>query len=258
MVIDSHLHLPVDFPDFQSKGKALLAELKRNGVDRGIVIADSELKSVIGSVRDCAELFEGSNDISVIAGISPNFKYASQLDYCRELLENKRIVGLKVYTGHEDFYCTDSCLVPVYDLAAEYSVPVLFHSGWDNAHYAAPQLIKELADSRPHNVFVYCHCYYPKLKDCFAVLRNCTNVYFDTSSVADDENLLPQIKSALEKAIHEMAKRFIFGSDFGSCSQSMHLRFADSLDITDEERKLFMHGNAERIYKLPFFASKYQ
>ena len=162
MIIDSHLHLPVDFPDFPSKKAALLNELKRNGVDRGIVIADSELESVIGSVRDCAELFEGSDIISIIAGISPNFGFASQLGYCRELLERRRRVGLKVYTGHEGFYCTDSCLAPVYDLAAEYDVPVLFHSGWDNAHYAAPKLLKELADSRPHNVFVYCHCYYPK------------------------------------------------------------------------------------------------
>ncbi|WP_295072578.1 TatD family hydrolase [Ruminococcus sp.] len=250
MIIDSHLHLPVDFPDFPSKEAVLLNELKRNGVERGIVIADSELESVIGSVRDCAELFYGSGIISVIAGISPNFEYASQLDYCRELLESKRIVGLKVYTGHENFYCTDSCLAPVYDLAAEYNVPVLFHSGWDNAHYAAPKLLKELADNRPDNVFVYCHCYYPKLDECFEVLSSCNNVYFDTSSVADDEKLLPQIKSALEKAIHEMPKRFIFGSDFGSCLQNVHLSLAESLDLNAEERELFMHGNAERVYKL--------
>ena len=250
MIIDSHLHLPVDFPDFTSKKSAMLSELKRNGVDRGIIIADSELESVIGSVKDCAELFDGSDVISVIAGISPNFDFESQLCYCRELLENKRIVGLKIYTGHEDFYCTDSCLAPVYDLAAEYNVPVLFHSGWDNAHYAAPKLFSELAESHPHNIFVYCHCYYPKIEECFEVLGKCHNVYFDTSSVADDEKMLPQIKTALEKAIHEMPKRFIFGSDFGSCSQSVHLSLAESLDINDEERELLMHGNAERVYKL--------
>ncbi|SHM58823.1 amidohydrolase family protein [Ruminococcus flavefaciens] len=250
MIIDSHLHLPVDYPDFASKREALLYELKKNGVDRGIVIADSELESVIGSVRDCAELFEGSEVISVIAGISPNFGFETQLDYCRELLESRKIVGLKVYTGHEDFYCTDLCLAPIYDLAAEYDVPVLFHSGWDNSHYAVPELLKKLADSRPENVFVYCHCFYPKLKECFEVLSDCGNVYFDTSSVADDESLIPQIKPALEEAMHHMPTRFVFGSDFGSCSQKVHLKLAESLDITVEERELFMHKNAERVYKL--------
>jgi hypothetical protein len=250
MIIDSHLHLPVDYPDFSSKKEALLHELKRNGIDRGIVIADSELESVIGSVRDCAELFDDSEVISVIAGISPNFGFEPQLGYCRELLESKKIAGLKIYTGHEDFYCTDLCLAPIYDLAAEYDVPVLFHSGWDNSHYASPELLKKLAESCPENVFVYCHCFYPRLKECFEILKDCNNVYFDTSSVADDEKLLPQIKPVLEKAIHDMPHRFIFGSDFGSCSQKAHLSFAESLDINEEERELFMHVNAERVYKL--------
>ena len=50
MIIDAHLHLPVDLPDLVSKKQALLSELRRNDVDRGIVIADSELESVITSL----------------------------------------------------------------------------------------------------------------------------------------------------------------------------------------------------------------
>ena len=80
MIIDSHLHLPVDFPDISSKGAALINELDRNGVDRGIVIADSELESVIGSVRECAELFKDSSIISVIAGISPFISFFLSLN----------------------------------------------------------------------------------------------------------------------------------------------------------------------------------
>jgi hypothetical protein len=68
--------------------------------------------------------------------------------------------------------------------------------------------------------------------------------------VADDAEKCPIIKDSIEKAITAMPKRFIFGSDFGSCSQEMHLRFAESLDITKEQRELFMHGNAEYVYRL--------
>ena len=250
MVIDSHLHLPVDYPDFSAKKEALIAELRRNGVDKGIVIADSELESVIGSVRDCAELFRGSDMIKVIAGISPFISYNEQLRLCRELLERGDIIGLKLYTGHESFYCTDHVLSPVYDLAAEFEVPVLFHTGWDNTQYSAPDKMKELAQSRPQNRFVYCHCFYPELDKCFDTLKDCGNVYFDTSSVADNEKHLPDIGKTLEKTISEMSERFIFGSDFGSCSQEVHLRFAESLRLSAKERELFMHGNAERIYKL--------
>lgn len=250
MIIDSHLHLPVDFPDFASKKQALLDELSRNGVDKGIVIADSELESVIGSVRECAELFKGDGVIKVISGISPLICFEEQLRYCRELLERGDIIGLKIYTGHEHFYCTDSSLFPLYDLAADFGIPVLFHTGWDDSQYAAPERMRELANKRRENTFVYCHCFYPETEHCFEVLRGCGNVYFDTSSIADDLSKLPIVKASLEKAMCKMPERLIFGSDFGSCSQEAHLRFAESLDINEAQRELFMHGNAEYVYRL--------
>lgn len=250
MIIDSHLHLPVDCPDFPAKRTALLAELKKNGVDRGIVIADSALESTIGSTRDCAELFRGDPVIRVVAGISPFFSFREQLALCRTLLEHSEIVGLKLFTGHEHFYCTDPALEPVYDLAAEFSVPVLFHTGWNDAQYAAPQIMKQLAQRRPQNRFVYCHCYYPEAAKCFETLKCMENVSFELSSLADDPDKLPGIRRALAAAIPAMPHRFLFGSDFGSCSQRAHLDFAASLDITAEQRELLMHRNACAVYHL--------
>ena len=250
MIIDSHMHLPVNYSNFPLKKKALLHKMRKNGVDRGIIIADSELESVIGSVRDCMELFNGDSVIKVVAGISPFISFDNQLNYCRGLLRNGDIIGLKLYTGHESFFCNDIVLFPVYDLAAEFNVPVLFHTGWDKPQYAAPERIRELAKRRNDNVFVYCHCFYPEIDRCFEVLGDLENVYFDISSIADDPEKLPQIKDSLEKAIKLMPKRFIFGSDFGSCSQEAHLRFVESLDISNEQRELFMHYNSEYVYRL--------
>lgn len=248
MKIDSHLHLPWEENGFVAKKERLFAEMDEHKVDKGIIIADSEPESVIGSVCDCVELFRGDRRIKVVAGISPLIGYEGQLEYCRELLACGDIVGLKIYTGHEHFYCNDSRLVPAYDLAAEYNVPVLFHTGWDNCQYSAPEVMKHLADSRPQNSFVYCHCFYPDTGRCFEVLGSCNNVCFDASSLADDEKLITQIKTTLEKAISAMPERFIYGSDYGSCSMEAHIRFAESLDISDYHRELFMHGNSERIY----------
>lgn len=250
MIIDAHLHLPVDYPDFPAKRETLLAELRKNGVDMGIVIADSVSESTIGSTADCAALFRGDSVIRVIAGISPFFSYPEQLRFCRTLLERGEIIGIKLFTGHEHFFCTDPVLMPVWELAAEYSVPVLFHTGWDDPQYAAPPVMKALARSRPQNTFVYCHCFYPAAAQCFAALGDCENVYFDISSTADDPAYIPQIKAALEAAILTMPHRFLFGSDFGSCGQKAHLDLAASLDITAAQRENLMYRNACAVYHL--------
>ena len=249
-IIDAHLHLPVDSPDFPAKRKALSAELQKNGVDMGIVIADSTLESTIGTTRDCAALFSDDSVIKVAAGISPFFSYREQLALCRTLLEHGDIVGLKLYTGHEHFFCTDEVLLPVYDLAAEFSVPVLFHTGWDDAQYAAPPVMRELAQRRPQNHFVYCHCFYPAADLCFETLRDCENIFFDISSVADDPARIPQLKKVLESAIREMPNRILFGSDFGSCSQRAHLDFAAALDLTATQRENLMFRNACKVYQI--------
>lgn len=249
-IIDAHLHLPVDCPDFPAKRQALLDELQKNGVSMGIVIADSVLESTIGSTRDCAELFRGSSVIRVVGGISPFFSYREQLALCRTLLRNGDLIALKLYTGHEQFFCTDAVLNPVYDLAAEFSVPVLFHTGWDDAQYAAPPVMRELAQRRPQNRFVYCHCFYPAAAQCFETLGGCENVFFDISSVADDPGKIPQIQTALEAAMQNMPHRILFGSDFGSCSQRTHLDFAAALHLTAAQRENLMFRNACAVYRI--------
>ncbi|MCR5600588.1 MAG: amidohydrolase [Ruminococcus sp.] len=250
MIIDSHMHLPYEYSSIEAKKAALLAEMRKNGVDKGIVISDSELESCIGSTEECAELFCGDDMIKVVAGISPLISFDTQLELCRKLLMSRQIIGLKIYTGHEKFFCTDERLMPVYELAAEFDVPVLFHTGWDDNQYAMPAVMRELAQKRQCNRFVYCHCFYPDTDRCFAELGECENVYFDISSTADNEDILPQIKVSFERGISAAPERFIFGSDFGSCSQRAHIEFANSLELTDKQRELLMHGNAEKVYDL--------
>ena len=58
-------------------------------------------------------------------------------------------MGIKLFTGHEAFYLTDETLKDVYELAIQYNVPVLFHSGWDNNQYSAVMLMAEVAKQYP-------------------------------------------------------------------------------------------------------------
>jgi len=191
-------------------------------------------------------LFASTPEVAVIAGISPFIEYADQLALLRGYAAEQKIAGIKLYCGHEPIYLNDSVLAPVYRLAGEYHLPVLFHSGWDNAHYSAPAVIAEVADRYPHLQFICCHCCYPDLSGCFERLAAYRNVFFDISSVADGGTDI--LKPVLEKAICRMPDRFLFGSDWGSCSQEKHLRFAMSLQIAASEKEKLFYKNAEALY----------
>lgn len=250
MVIDAHMHLPTDEIGWEDKKKKLLSEMKRNGVDAGIVISDSETESEIGSTDDCVQLFENCPNIFVVAGISPYIDYEAQLQkierYCRE----KKIVGIKLYCGHEPIFIDDGILNPVFQLAARFHVPILFHSGWDNAQYAEPARVKRVSDRYPEINFICCHCFYPKIQQCFDVLKDSGNVFFDLSSIADSPERNPEMKKILEENIPKMSSRFLFGSDYASCDQREHIDFCRRISLSDENREMLFSVNAQRVYCL--------
>lgn len=222
--------------------------MKRNGVSKGLVISDSELKSSIGSLRECCELFADCSNVSVVGGISPFIQFEDQLALLENYLAVRMACGIKIYSGHKPIYLINPVLEPVYKLAKRHSVPVLFHSGWNNVEYSAPEIILQAAQAHPDTSFVCCHCCYPKLMKCFSTLAECKNVFFEISSIADDSAVAFKLKPVLENAIHEMPNRFIFGSDFASCDQSAHIEFCNTLALSNNEKELLFSSNAERVY----------
>lgn len=246
-IFDFHMHLPTNFPTIEEKKKALLAEMERNGVSMGVVISDSEIESSIGSLRECAELFADTHNIFVVGGISPYFEYEKQLALLEKYISEKKVSGIKIYCGHENIYLDDENLRPVYRIAEEYGVPVLFHSGWDDPQYSSPEVIRRAAVLYPNVKIVCCHCCYPRLAECFEKLAEFENLYFDLSSTADDPAIYIEVKAAVEKAVRNIPERIIFGSDFASCDQRTHIEFFMGLDISANEKELIFHKNAEKI-----------
>lgn len=249
-IFDIHMHLPTGFRDIREKKNALLAEMKRNGVSKGVVISDSATESEIGSLRECSEIFAENENIYVVGGISPFLEYEKQLDLLEKYIADKRVIGIKIYCGHEPIYLNDKRLKPVYSIAEKYGVPIFFHSGWDEPEYSAPNVILKTAAEYRDIRFVCCHCCYPKLKECFEVLSETENVYFDLSSTADNGSINREIGLAVEKAVDIMPDRVLFGSDYAACNQREHIEFFSGLDISDEQKKLMFCENAKRLLKI--------
>ena len=251
MIIDAHVHLPVcnEGHLLQRQKERLLHEMKENRISHCIVISDSSMESIIGTLDECVELFAETDNVDVVGGISPFFEFQTRLLKLKEYLDKKQIVGIKLFTGHEAFYLTDETLKDVYELAIHYNVPVLFHSGWDNNQYSDVMLVSEVAKQYPELKLICCHCFYPQIEKCL-LLEEFPNVYFDISSIADDAAILAGIEVKIKKLIEKVPERVLFGSDYSGCSQREHIQFVKKLGLEEGIEKSVFERNAVEVYSL--------
>lgn len=187
--------------------------------------------------------------MDVAAGISVFFDFDMQLEKIEHYLQNKKIVGIKLFTGHEAFSLADERLEEVYRLAVRYQIPVLFHSGGEGNWYADVKLAAELAGKYSDLKLVCCHCYYPEIEKSLELLAY-PNIFFDLSSVADQEILIPDVVKVIRKMAETAPERILFGSDYSGCSQSRHIDLVRELQLTKEEEENIFWKNAEKLYGL--------
>ena len=251
MIIDAHVHLPIveGCISLEQKREQLLREMVVNQIDYSIVISDSADKSEIGTLNECAILFEKTDNIYVVGGISPFYEFQTQLRKIKAYLEQKLIVGIKLFPGHEAFYLTDERLKTVYELAVHYNVPVLFHSGWDNCKYGDVSLAIEIAKCYPALKLVCCHCFYPEIEKCKQLIPF-QNVFFDISSIADDSEKIPIISNWIKEVISAAPTRVLYGSDYSCCNQQKHMEFVKGLELGKDIEDMLFWRNAKYVYQL--------
>ena len=248
-VVDAHVHLPTfdGLHSLQEKRIRLLQDLKEDGVDRCILISDSELESSIGSMEECVGLFDADENVRVVAGISPLIGFDAQLARLSGYLADGKVCGIKLFPGHERFYLSDPALEPVWRLAERYGVPVLFHSGWENSGFASPGIVRAAAETHPSLRLVCCHCFYPDLWECLQ-MTDLPHLLFDLSSVADDPTRMEELIPAVSELIRAVPDRVLFGSDYASCERAPHLRMMEQLELSAEERRKVLSDNALSLY----------
>ena len=253
MIIDAHVHLPTysSLRSFQEKKERLLLEMQKNGVEKCIVIADSWPDTEIGSTAECMTLFpkDNSDGVYVVGGISPDVDFDDQLELIRRGIEQKALVGIKLFPGHERFFLTDRRLDPVYDLAVETGTPVLFHSGWDCSQFGEVEVAIETAKRYPDLRLVCCHCWYPLIHSSVFALPY-PNIFFDLSSVADEPERWKQVGRSVRELIDSVPDRVMFGSDAFGCSMEQHIKFVKDLGLSKETEDKIFAENAKMIYSL--------
>src|SRR5680860_762894 len=158
MIIDCHTHLnryTADEPaDLGDRYRALRAEMDAHGVDYALILSSYAITPERPSVDEILDVVRDDAEVGVVAGVSYHGYRSSDLANLRVLLSTGRVRGLKLYPGYEAFYVHDPRMRVVYELAEEFGVPVMIHSGdtFDpkgKLKYAHPLEVDEVAVDFP-------------------------------------------------------------------------------------------------------------
>ncbi len=265
MIIDCHVHLnnyhkevAVSLDDSLEK---LQAEMVANNVTYSLVLTSYLVNPNRPSTSQVVRAVEKLPNVGVVAGISYlNYKQRD-LRELADFLGEGLVKGLKLYPGYEPFYPHDHRLKVVYELAEEFDVPVMIHSGdtfspGGKVKYSHPLEVDEVAVDHPNVKFVICHLGNPWLVDCMEVVYKNSNVYADFSGLVLGE-FTEAFEDYMEEQIAEVllyagdASKILYGTDWPICSMKSYLEFVSQLKLSDADRHAIMYENARTLFKLP-------
>ena len=134
----------------------------------------------------------------------------------------------------------------VYDVMTDLELPLIMHAGDYRYDFSGPERILHLHKKHPKLTLIAAHFGgYTEWDKSMEYLVG-EDIYFDTSSTLE---WLP-VEKANEMIRKHGVEKFLFASDFPMWDHEGELERFNRLDLTDEEREMIFHKNAEKLLKL--------
>jgi|SRR5262245_14824690 len=260
LVIDSHTHLyTIDLyslrprnPDYSERVKETISDylvwLDQFGVHQAAVssltpMVSRNWESRHGGNEEVFELMKVRPD-QIIGQYVPNIYESAVMirEKITEAVEEYGCRGLKLHPWVQGFPANDERTYPVMEKAAEFKLPVLFHSG--TAPYCTPLLIADIAGRFPEVPVVMGHMGKHELYfDVFPATRLSQNIYLETCG--------HEILITVEQAVNEFgASRVLFGTDGPSSSFRGLVYSIEDLQISDQEKEQILYRSAVDLFRL--------
>ncbi|WP_407688106.1 amidohydrolase family protein [Mycobacterium sp. HUMS_1102779] len=176
------------------------------------------------------------------------------MDAVRELRRRvgEGFVGLRVVPWLWDAPPTDRRYYPLFAACVDLGVPFCTQVGHTGplrpSETGRPiPYIDQVALDFPELVIVCGHVGYPWTEEMVAVARKHENVYIDTSAYTIrrlPDELIRFMKTGTGQ------RKVLFGTNYPMITAAHALAGLDDLGLTDEARHDFLHGNAERVFRL--------
>jgi len=169
----------------------------------------------------------------------------------RRYVREHGFVGVRQVQWLWELPTTDRRYYPVFAECVELGIPVCLqvgHSGPLRPSETGRPIpyIDQVAIDFPELVMVCGHIGYPWTQEMIAVATKHPNVYIDTSAY--------MAKRYPQELVHYMRtngrKKVMFGTNYPMITPARCLEDLDKLGLDEETKALFLHGNAERLFRL--------
>jgi uncharacterized protein len=264
MIIDCHVHLnrygedePVALRD---RYLALREEMDRHGVDYALVLASYIATDERPDTRQILDAVGDDRRIGVVGSVSYLKYRAADLADLRSMLREGRLKGLKLYPGYEPFYVHDARMRVVYELAAEFDVPVMIHTGdtYDpngKVKYSHPIEVDEVAVDFRDVTFVICHLGNPWITDAMEVIYKNPNVVGDISGFTLG-HFEERFERFMVQQVNEVVafagdpSKLLYGTDWPIADMGSYIRFVNNLNLRPDENDLIFWQNSARLFRI--------
>ena len=262
MIIDFHTHV---FPEkiaektieklsFVSGGlipqtngtlTGLKALMKKDGVDKSVVLAISTNEKQQTAVNDYIKSCEGEDIIS----FGSVYPHAENVLEELERIKEMGLKGIKFHPEYQQFFVDDPKMKPIYKKVSELGLIAIFHSGVDFGYpppyHATPERLREAA-KLIDSPMVCAHWGSAGMgEDALKYLCDIP-VYFDTAfGYASMPKVMAQ--RILEK---KGVDKILFGSDAPWHAPSWDIRMIKTLELTPQEEEQIFSGNAIKLLNL--------
>lgn len=263
MIIDCHVHLnrylDAQKPSLAERISILELEMRQNRVDVAVVLSSFTSNAARPSLFEIILATKDKPHLKSVAGMSISHT-KEDLEALRPHLKNGDIVGLKIYPGYEPFYPFDERLTGLYNLAEEFSVPVMIHTGdtysaTGKIKYAHPIHLDEVAVDFPKVNFIICHMGNPWFVDTMEILYKNRNVYADISGlVLGDFN--DRFEQHMARRFQEFVlfgvepEKILYGTDWPIANMQSYLKFVNEIKIPLSEKNDILFRNAAKLFKI--------
>ena len=222
----------------------LLEQMDRAGVDQAVIGPIHEHITVFN--REGNELIlkavqKYPDRLIGFATVNPWYGDQAVVELRRALDSGLR--GLTLNSALQGYFIHDDLVHPVIQVAAEYRIPVYFHTA--TPIYALPFQLAELARNFPSVNFIMGHMAAADFwTDAVVAAKQSENIYMETSFRSGVETI--------RGALHELgAQRIIFGSSAPESDIEVELAKIRLLELPPEQEKLVLGENMHRLLDEP-------